>query len=290
MSNMYSDKQFEVLKWASSYLKGYQREEHVAEILLQYHLNISRTTFFMEMQQVIPEEVLTLFKHDLEQHALFGVPVQHLMGYQEFYGREFIVNEHVLVPRFETEELVEHVIEVVRRDFAEQNVTIVDVGTGSGVIGISLALELPNVEVFAIDISEEALQVAKENACRLGAEIKFLRGDFLGPIIDSGINPEVIVSNPPYIKLEDDVTLADTVVNYDPHLALFGGDDGLVAYRKIINQVSELPEVKDRSVLFEIGYDQAQEVSELAKDAFPDSKIKSFKDINENDRIVSIDL
>lgn len=287
---MQSDKQFEVLKRASSYLRDNEREVNIAEILLQHHLNVSRTTFFMEMQQRIPEEIQARFKHDLKQHALFGVPVQHLTGSQYFYGREFSVNKHVLVPRFETEELVQHVIEVVRSDFGDQNVTIVDVGTGSGVIGTTLALELSNAHVYATDISEEALHIARKNARTLGAGVIFLQGDFLQPIIEENINPQIIVSNPPYIKLKDEVTLADTVVNYDPHLALFGGDDGLDAYRKIMNQLSELPEVDDRSVLFEIGYEQADEVSELAKMAFPESRITTLKDINRNDRIISIRL
>lgn len=287
---MHDNKQFEVLQWASSYLNEHQREEQVAEILLQHHLNVSRTTFFMEMQQRVSDEVIARLKHDLKQHALFGVPVQHLTGIQPFYGRDFLVNEHVLVPRFETEELVQHVIELVHRNFKGQEVTIVDVGTGSGVIGVTLALELPRVKVYATDISKHALIMAEKNAQIHGAQLTFLQGDFLEPIIDNEINPQIIVSNPPYIKLTDDVTLSDTVVKYDPHLALFGGDDGLDAYRKIINQLSSLPAMNGRKVRFEIGYDQAAEVTDLVIKNLPGSKVESLKDINENDRIISIDL
>src|SRR5690625_3427620 len=106
-------KQFEVLKWAFSFLQANNREKKVAEILLMYHLNISRTEFFANMQEVIPDSILSNFRRDVKSHVLTGVPVQHLIGYEFFYGRKFSVNKNVLIPRMETEELVQHVINLV---------------------------------------------------------------------------------------------------------------------------------------------------------------------------------
>src|SRR5690625_2899286 len=116
---MSSKKQFEVLQWAFSFLKKHDREEKVAEILLQHHLGISRTASFANMRKTIPAPVFRLFEEDVRKHASTGVPVQHLLGYEYFYGRKFHVNEDVLVPRFETEELVQHVIALAQRYFSD---------------------------------------------------------------------------------------------------------------------------------------------------------------------------
>lgn len=283
-------KQFEVLAWASSYLEEHEREAHVAELLLQHYLQITREVYFQRMRDSVPEKVLQEFKAGVEAHALSGVPVQHLIGSAHFYGRKFKVSEAVLVPRFETEELVQHVIEMVKADFNDKPITVVDIGTGSGVIAITLALELPNAIVYAVDISADALQIARENAATLMADVTFLKGDFLQPILDREINPQIILSNPPYIKLADASTLSDTVVKYDPHLALFGGEDGLDAYRKITLQTRELPGTSDRRICYEIGYDQATDVQAIIKQVYPVSAPICLKDINENDRIISVNL
>lgn len=287
---MHEQKQFEVLAWASSYLNKYNRETHIAELLLQHHLDVSRATFFGEMQEIVPGEVVARFKHDIKKHALFGVPAQHLIGSAPFYGRTFKVTGDVLVPRFETEELVHHVIKEVKRYEQEDAITIVDIGTGSGVIAITLALELPHVKVIATDISSEALAIARENAASHQANISFYEGDFLQPVLDRNLSPQIIVSNPPYIKLTDDKMLADTVEKYDPHLALFGGEDGLAAYRKILQQTTVLPERQDRKLYVEIGFDQAAEVTDLIQATYPKSDVVTIKDINQLDRIISTTL
>lgn len=283
-------KQHEVLKWASSYLMEHGREANVADLLLQYHLDVSREVYLQNMQINVPEMVCEHFMMDVKRHVLEGVPVQHMMGYEYFYGRKFKVNEHVLVPRMETEELVLHVIETVKQQFEGESITLVDVGTGSGVIAITLALELENVDVVAVDISQEALVVARENAKRLEANVTFLEGDFLQPVIDAKIQPHIIVSNPPYIKLTDEEELADTVVDFDPHLALFGGVDGLDAYRKITAQTTSLPREKFCGLYYEIGYNQANEVKEIVQRVYPASDPQCIKDINQNDRIISVQL
>src|SRR5690625_2736585 len=172
-------KQFEVLQWASLFLEKNNCEQAIAEILLQHHLAVSRAQFYMMMQEPIPEQIMERFQADIQAHVDTGIPVQHLTGYEYFYGRKFFVNEHTLIPRPETEELVYHVIQVVKKSVKKTACTVVDVGTGSGVIAISLALELENAQVFATDISKKALRMAKKNAKHLGAQVSFMHGDFL---------------------------------------------------------------------------------------------------------------
>ncbi|MBP1969859.1 release factor glutamine methyltransferase [Virgibacillus natechei] len=280
-----SIKQYEVLKRASLFLENHNREAKVAEILLQHHLQVSRSKFHMLMQDPVPELVLEPFNAAIEKHAETGVPVQHLTGVESFYGREFQVNEQVLIPRPETEELVQHVINVTKQN-KETHPTIVDIGTGSGIIAITLALELPNANVYATDISEEALKIASENAAHLDASVTFLQGDFLQPLINHAIRPDLIVSNPPYIAKSDEVHLSDTVKTFDPKLALFAEENGLAAYRKIIEQ---LPEVLNEEgfIAFEIGYQQRDTVNELMKHVFPKSQVETLKDINKKDRILT---
>lgn len=280
-------KQFEVLNWASLFLTEHHREQMVAELLLQYHTGQSRSAFFANMQEPISADVFQQFKSDIEAHAKTGIPVQHLIGNTEFYGRMFRVNEHVLIPRPETEELVYHVIQQVKEmGSMEEPITIVDVGTGSGAIAITLALELPDANIFAIDISTEAIAVAKENAAMLGANVSFLTGDFLLPMIAKQRHANIIVSNPPYIAREEEDALADTVKNFEPALALFAADHGLAAYRTISSQIKDVL-LPGGMVAFEIGYTQGATVKAMLLQTYPQCEAKVIQDINRKDRIVS---
>jgi len=282
-------KQYEVLQWAFSFLKKHEREEKVAEILLQHHLDVSKEQFFTMMQETVPPSLQEKFITDVKSHAIYGVPVQHLTGYEYFYGRKFSVNEHVLIPRVETEELVYHVIEQVHTHYNGLPLTIIDVGTGSGVIAITLALELPNATIYATDISKEALFVAEENAQSHHATVHFLNGNFLEPILEQQLSPQIIVSNPPYIRKTDEHLLTDTVKRYDPKLALFADNNGLAAYETIMKQIKKLP-IETRNIYFEIGYDQATDVTSIIKASYPLSHIKTIKDINGKDRIISANV
>lgn len=281
-----SQKQYEVLQWASLFLEKNNRETRVADLLLQHHLGVSRTQFYARMRDEIPNDIVEKFHADIEDHVKTGVPIQHLTGYEHFYGRKFSVNSHVLIPRPETEELVQHVINHLPEN---ESITIVDVGTGSGVIAITLALEIPNAKIIATDISEEALRTARANARNLQANITFLQGDFLEPVIDKNIKADIVVSNPPYISEAERGELSDTVVNHDPELALFAAENGLAAYQKICSQ---LPQVilPNGSVAFEIGYLQGEAVQALIKEKFPKSTTNIIKDINGKDRIVFAQL
>lgn len=278
-------KQYEVLRWASLFLEKNNRESRVAELLLQHHLGVSRAVFFANMQEDVPDDIYEAFKADIEKHAETGVPLQHLTGYEYFYGRRFTVDGHVLIPRPETEELVQHVIRH-DVDFRKKPLRIVDVGTGSGVIAITLKLEWSDAEVFATDISEEALQVAKKNAAEWNADVAFLQGNFLEPLIEREMVVDILVSNPPYIAETERNVLSDTVKNYDPELALFAGDDGLSAYKEIIRQAKRV--VRPGGLIaFEIGHEQGNAVKKLLMETFPYSDVDILQDINKKDRIVT---
>ncbi|GAA0605419.1 peptide chain release factor N(5)-glutamine methyltransferase [Virgibacillus siamensis] len=237
----------------------------------------------MDMREPVPREVEEPFQQAIIKHAKTGIPIQHIMGSEAFYGRKFQVNRHTLIPRPETEELVQ---QVIRSTPANEPLTIVDVGTGSGIIAITLALELDQATVYATDISEEALQVAKQNAAALDAEVHFLQGDFLKPVIEQNIHADIIVSNPPYIAEAEKAALTDTVKNFDPDLALFADDNGLAAYKKIIH---DLPHVMKQhgQIFFEIGAEQGLPVSNLLTSNLPTGTTEIIKDINQKDRIVT---
>ncbi|HLR52967.1 MAG TPA: peptide chain release factor N(5)-glutamine methyltransferase [Candidatus Avamphibacillus sp.] len=281
-----SFKQFEVLKWASLFLEKYNREPRVAEILLQHHLDVSRAQFFARMREPVADQVLEKFEADLIKHATTGMPIQHLIGYETFYGRDFNVNKNVLIPRPETEELVQHVTSYVREWYLQDEITIVDVGTGSGIIAITLALEIPQTIVYATDISKEALEVARKNAEKHEANVTFLQGNFLNPIIEQHTKADIIVSNPPYIAKEEASELSDTVKDFDPSLALFADNKGLAAYKEITNQLQQCLNKDSAALFYEIGHQQGMDVKNIIQKEFPKSNPTIIQDINKKDRIV----
>lgn len=282
-------KLYEVLQRASIFLEEYGREKQVAEILLQHYLNVSRTQFYAMMREPLSQEVIHSFYKDIETHCKTGKPVQHMTGKEKFYGRSFTVNEHVLIPRPETEELVQHVLVFIRKNFANQSVSIVDIGTGSGVIAITLALELPKATIYATDISKKAIQVARKNAKNLHADVHFMEGDFLQPVLKHNMHPQIIVSNPPYIDVNEKSEIVDTVIDFDPHIALFADEQGLAAYKKIVNETKKLTELPSL-IAFEIGHTQGSAVRSIVKRAYPFADVKIIQDLNGKDRVVLVHL
>lgn len=287
MSRMKSDftTVHEALQWASLFLRTYQREEKVAEILLMHHTGMGKANLLASLREPLKKEIKKAFIKDIEQHAKTAVPVQHLTGKEEFYGRSFLVNRHVLIPRPETEELVHGIIEIIKRKKPKKRLQVVDLGTGSGVIAVSLKLECPEMDVYATDISKEALTVAHKNATNLEADVHFFEGDFLQPFIDQGERFDIIVSNPPYISEKERSSLSTTVKNYDPSLALFAQEEGLAAYRKIVEQVKQVTMQKALLAL-EIGSSQGGAVTNIILKHFPQAQVEVKKDINGRDRMV----
>lgn len=276
-----------VLRQAQKRLVEKGRSEQTALLFLLELCNSKAQDLYMMYEEEMPKAIEEAFVNGIERIAA-GVPMQHILGFEWFYGRRFVVSEHVLIPRPETEELVSNVLGTMDEFFEDQKeLTLIDVGTGSGAIAISLKAEEPQLHVYASDISEDAIEVAKQNAKNNEVDVTFFVGDMLQPFIDQGLKVDILVSNPPYIKADE--VLEDTVVDFEPHVALFGGNDGLFFYRIILENAHKVIK-KDAIIAFEMGYDLGDSLSTLAKEFFPNAKIEVVKDLYENDRMLIIQV
>lgn len=278
-------KVFEALHWASSFLKEKNRDENAGELLLQHYMGMSRASFLASLREELDENVFGDFKKAVLLHVE-GKPIQYIIGYEEFYGRSFQVNEDVLIPRPETEELVQGALKRMNQQFGERKVLeVADIGTGSGAIAITLKLENTDLQVTATDIYEPTLALAAENAKVLGADIQFVQGDLLKPLIASGKRFDAVISNPPYIPIGDMEWMSEVVLEHEPHRALFAGTDGLDMYKRLIQDLSRV--IKDEALVgFEVGAGQSKAVAELLKQTLPQADIEIVHDINGKDRIV----
>ena len=208
-----------------------------------------------------------------------GIPVQYIVGNVDFYNYNFIVNENVLIPRFETELLVEKTINYIKKYF-DDDIDIVDLGTGSGCIAITLSKEL-NISVDAVDISDKALDVAKENNIKNNSKVNFYLGDMLKPL---NKKYDVIISNPPYIAYDEEIM--DIVKNNEPHNALYADNEGLYYYEEIIKNCKNY--IKEKALIaFEIGYKQGNKIKEFAHKHL-NCEVTIEKDYSGKDRFVFI--
>ena len=249
-----------------------------ARLLLQYILKKNRQYLIVYDNKEIDKKQQWEYFINIEKLAN-GMPLQHITHTQEFMKMDFFVNENVLIPRPDTEILVEEVIEIAKK---MDKPKILDLCTGSGAIAISIAKNVPEAEVWAIDISEKALEVAKKNAHNLQAKVKFKKSNLFNNIGKTKF--DIIVSNPPYIKKED-IKLLSNEVQKEPEIALDGGYDGLDFYRKISSKAIDY--LKFGSYLcFEIGFDQQEDVTEIIKDTKPYNGTYCKKDLFGNDRII----
>ena len=261
------------------FAKQHIHSDH-AKILLAELLNKNPLELLTCLEATVPEETVEIYKKEvmaLEE----GKPLQYVIGNVNFYGNKFYINENVLIPRFETEELVEQTTEYIKKFFTEA-VDIIDLGCGSGVIGLTLEQKVSTNSVDLIDISEKALEVTKVNKEKLNSKANLIQSDMF-----ENINKkyDVIISNPPYIKTTEEIE--DIVLNNEPHLALFAGEDGLDCYKKIINNLSN--HMKDRClVAFEIGMTQAGDITNIAKEVLGNIKIEVKKDLSDKDRMLFI--
>ena len=210
-----------------------------------------------------------------------GEPVQYIVGNVDFYGYKINVNKNVLIPRFETEELIFKTINLIKKNLNE-NIKVLDIKTGSGCISIALKKEIPGLDITAVDISEDALVVAKNNALENNCEINFIKSDLFNNIDDKY---DLIISNPPYISYDEQIM--DIVKKNEPHLALYAKNNGLYFYEEIIKNSSNY--LNDKNIIaFEIGYLQANEIKKMAHKYYPSSNIIIEKDMQEKDRFVFI--
>ncbi|RGC44207.1 peptide chain release factor N(5)-glutamine methyltransferase [Absiella sp. AM29-15] len=277
----------EVLHKAKQEMEAAGRGEQAALFYMLELTNKEAHNLYMEFEEEMPLDIQSAYEAGIKR-LVAGEPLGHVLGFEWFYGYRFKVNEDVLIPRPETEELVANVLAAYDEYFSNvENVMAVDIGTGSGAIAISLKKEEPNLHMMATDISEKAVLVAKDNAQENEAIVSFLVGDMLQPLIERDIKVDILISNPPYIPKEE--VMEDSVVNYEPHVALFGGEDGLKFYRVIFENAPQV--LKDKAMMaFEMGYNQKEALSALAKSYFPEAKIEVMKDMNGKNRMLFVYL
>ncbi|ERJ13328.1 peptide chain release factor N(5)-glutamine methyltransferase [Haloplasma contractile] len=275
----------ELLKYGEQLAQEHDKEETAIKLLLMHYLQQESYQLIMNMNQTVEVKQIDEFKAGVNEYVINNVPVQHIIGHEYFYGYNFIVGPNVLIPRFETEELVANVLAAYDEVFDGKEVNCVDVGTGSGAIAITLSLEEANLNMDATDISEEALVVAKQNAKNLDANVNFLAGDMLQPLIESGKKYDILVSNPPYIPEEEYVEAL--VKDNEPHVALFGGGDGMKFYRIIMSEAKKI--LNSKNILaFEHGWNQKEQMETLIKEFYPNSEYEILKDMNGKYRMTII--
>ena len=275
----------ELIRQSEAMLDEKDKDCNVAKVLFYHLAHKEPHQLYLMMDEEVDEELLKQFQDGMQRY-MNGEPIQYINGKENFFSRDFIVNENVLIPRYETEELVENILYKIDDYFDDySSIDLCDVGTGSGAIAITLALEEPKLNVVATDISEEALEVAKANASELDAQVTFYQGDMLEPLIDRQQKFDIFVSNPPYIPQDQEIE--SVVKDNEPHVALYGGNDGLYFYRKIFKDVRHV--LKDRALLvFEMGFDQRELMSQAVEQYFPDTPYEIIKDINGKDRMLFI--
>lgn len=266
---------FEVLTWLKNELKNINAQNE-AEWIVAFALNKKRNEIFLT--KTISDEEINKIKKILKKR-LKRIPLNRILGFEEFCGNKFFINKNVLAPRNETEILVEKVLQKIN-----QNATILDLCTGSGIIAISIKKALKSAQVYASDISQKALNIAKKNAQLNEVEINFIKSNMFEKF-KPNLQFDLIVSNPPYIKTNDIFKLEDEVKNHDPHLALDGGKDGLKFYRQIIKNAKNF--LKPEGILiFEIGKGQKNKIEKLLlKENY--KQIEVFLDYNNFPRVIS---
>lgn len=277
---------YEAQNRAFSLLENKHLDSGSVRLLMQHITGYSHALLLANMQSPLTTAQSERFWKKVEA-LLEGKPVQYVIGYESFYGRNFTVNEKVLIPRPETEELIYEALARKKKLFNRDDVKFADIGTGSGAIAVTMKLECPTLAVTATDISLEALEVARYNAANLHADIDFRQGDLAAPL--SPEKWDVVLSNPPYIARSEAVEMTDTVLAFEPHLALFAKEDGLECYRKLATQLPKLMN-KPGLIGLEIGYAQAEVVVNLFKESFPTAKIEVVKDINGKDRMIFCEI
>lgn len=262
-----------------------------AEILLSYVLKKDRLQLYLRKQEHLPRAGYDIFM-GLVERRLKGEPVAYITGHKYFYGRPFWVDRRVLIPRPETELIIERSLH-----FAGQcsksginNLSILDLGTGSGVLAVTLALEITGSEIWAVDLSPEALEVARLNADdnKVNKRIAWLEGDYFNAIegvVVAGKGFNLIVSNPPYLNSKDMENLLPGIKEYEPASALYGGPDGLEGYRQIIKKVPSFIKTPFKLIV-EIGSSQEEEVTRIFEAASLFSEIKCHPDLAGLPRVV----
>lgn len=262
------------------YGKQFTHSTH-AKMILADLLEVNPLELLNYLDTIVSDDVINNYKQRIAAIRA-NKPIQYVIGNVNFYGNKFEINENVLIPRFETEELVENTLSYIEKLFPNKKLNVIDLGCGSGCIGITMKKKNPNFDITLLDISSKALEVASKNARNLNTEVALIENDMLFGLTEKY---DVIVSNPPYIKENEEIE--EIVKNNEPHLALYAGIDGLDCYRKILKEAPNRVN-KDFLIAFEIGESQKDDVINLAKQSFPKATIIAKKDMQERDRMIFI--
>lgn len=273
----------EVLHGASSFLEAQGLEGYAAERFLLERQEWTKTDFVLHLHDEAPNAVKVQLEADVAAFAA-GRPIQHILGYEWFFDRKFKVTKDTLIPRPETEEIVAKFLEIAHD---RESLKVVDIGTGTGAIGITVKKERPKDVVTGVDISEAALAVASENATHLHADVRFLCGDLTAPINQEKF--DVVLSNPPYIAESERPLVDEIVLANEPHLALFAENEGLFIYQRLAVELPPLMEPAGMIIL-EIGFQQGEAVKALFQVAFPEASVRVEKDLAGLDRMVFVQL
>ncbi|WP_376711471.1 peptide chain release factor N(5)-glutamine methyltransferase [Carnobacterium divergens] len=274
----------EVLHWASSFLEEHQLDGRASERLLLERLNWNKTDLILAFKTEISTEIKKQLEKDMDA-LINGEALQHILGYEWFYDRQFRVTKDTLIPRPETEEIIEKFLKM--NELEKERLAVLDIGTGSGAIAITVKKERPQDCVTAVDISKKALLVAKENAKLLEAEVLFLEGDLTEPVAKKQF--DVVISNPPYISEEEKPLVDEVVLTNEPHLALFAKENGLAIYQRLAKELPPLMKPKGQ-IIVEIGFKQGKAVAALFQEAFPASHVTIEKDLTGHDRMIFVQL
>ena len=269
----------EVLKWASSFLKMNRREPYIAEWVMKELFSWTITDLLSRRQTHLTEEQWTAYKQAIEECA-DGRPPQQVVGHEWFYGRPFTVTPDTLIPRPETEEWFHRYLKML----PEKALKVLDIGTGSGVLAVSHKLERSQDKVTAVDMSPDALAVARKNAWNMGADVNFMESDVTEKVTGSF---DLVLSNPPYISQNERSEMDESVLNFEPQLALFADDECLYFYKKMAEALPRLMN-KDGHIILEYGYRQGEQVKAIFEQAFPEADVVIWKDMSGHDRALHI--
>jgi release factor glutamine methyltransferase len=278
-----------LLGWMTEYFteKNLDSPRLSAEMLLSFALGLSRIELYTNFEKVVEQSQLDKLRR-LVKRAAANEPIQYIIGSTEFYSLQIELDKNCLIPRPETELLVERAVEYLRQKDQKQRVC--DLCTGSGCVAVAIAKNYPKAEIVATDISDKALKKADQNIKKyeLSDKVQLLCGDLFDAIIAQldDTKFDLIVSNPPYVSESEFEELDTKIKNYEPAQALLAGDDGLDVYRRIAEQAPDYLK-KNAILMLETGYRQGQQVMDLLDETGEFSQIKKEKDLNENDRIVS---
>lgn len=269
-----------VLKEAEASLSVSGQEIRVASIVMEELFGMNFTKLMIYEEDVMPKEDYEKFKSVIER-VCQNEPYQYVLGEAHFYDAYFTVTRDTLIPRNETEELVEFVL----NNEKDSGLTAVDIGTGTGAIGLTLASHWTSNKVIVTDLSAGALCTAKKNGERLGVTVDYIEGSLFEPLVDKEIKADIIISNPPYISEDEKHLMTPSVLEYEPGTALFADDNGLALYKAMIRTLPDALKSGGR-VYFEIGFNQADALKKYIESVWPDTFVQVIKDINKQDRIL----